>query len=947
MSCSSLLIPLGLLGPFVSFSESSAPFVLPLLAGLVWLGLRTVRHRVRDRHESELGNGGIDPDLARRAKAWLDRLTTLGFHDAGVWRCTDAVGNEQIVWRRFCTEWKAVAVLRGADRIEREGRPAFSLSFHTFLEDGRYLVTADPGIYEGEGEGWSLLERRFREVEGQWNHHQQRVATSGADARVPGNPSHAVLAREREPIEAAVSAGRLAPVKRRTGFYRPTLRSLPELFVKQALQAVRGGGPREFRRDLERPTEGESGEFMGFRQLPVEQMAERDLDRYRRLMDRRSLHPLMRLLLLAVVLELSCRAFTGMSGARTVATTLAILFLHGLGHWLPMKLFRFRGARLAVLTGLSRVLPRAGAPLWQQLTVVLGGPLPGLLAGAAILAGGRMDPSVPDVWLNTAVMAVALNGLSLLPFRPFDGGQVVELLFFRRHPRLRVLFTATATAAVAAAAFHFRESWLVAAVGMLAVSLWLDLCQLRYAKAARGIHWQVKGGEDETVLRRIFRERRQKGGTHVGSRGWHLKTRAMLERAAGAPGWMSRLVGGWVYASACLLLLLGVGAMALASMSGEALPWARHMVTLAEFKRQMPKGEAPPVDENRVASLQALQARTIELVGEECALGPEPISNEDWIDLAEGLGRGIDQLDWEEVAAAHHGERIDTAGIWLEVARLRLERSLAARRWDESLRRAEILLHAVSQLRPVDHADFLLGIQRAERWALTVVAVSFGKLPLTEKDLSRLRDRVAVLRTPVEPEREAFRLVDGWGSKRAPELETARESIGERRHFPSDAARVRESFTQAESVWELVGSWGRGGGAVPAVARHWIATGGGSLPVSLPEGELCSEEEAEYLRDFCRRRDRLDWTRMAVLAAIRLELYQGQSGALPGVWRHEVAGGAVLELQAGEPPLLTLDESPTAWQPEWLPPGESEKPFHLEIPLGRVVKPKPSTIAGP
>ena len=71
------------------------------------------------------------------------------------------------------------------------------------------------------------------------------------------------------------------------------------------------------------------------------------------------------------------------------------------------------------------------APAWQRAIVLLLGPLPGLALGVALLVAFR-PPG--ELTVLAAILLVLINGFNLLPFVPLDGGRLLSLLIFARHP---------------------------------------------------------------------------------------------------------------------------------------------------------------------------------------------------------------------------------------------------------------------------------------------------------------------------------------------------------------------------------------------------------------------------------------------------------------------------------------------------------------------------------
>jgi Zn-dependent protease len=121
-----------------------------------------------------------------------------------------------------------------------------------------------------------------------------------------------------------------------------------------------------------------------------------------------------------------------------------VLFIHELGHFLAMRVFRYRNVRMffVPMLGAAVVGQNYNVPAWKKLIVYLAGPVPGIIIGAILGVTGLILRS--PLTIEFAMAFVLLNGLNLLPILPLDGGHVVHLLFFSRHPILDVVFRVAA-----------------------------------------------------------------------------------------------------------------------------------------------------------------------------------------------------------------------------------------------------------------------------------------------------------------------------------------------------------------------------------------------------------------------------------------------------------------------------------------------------------------------
>lgn len=150
---------------------------------------------------------------------------------------------------------------------------------------------------------------------------------------------------------------------------------------------------------------------------------------------------------------------------------LIVIFIHELGHYAAMKWFGYRNVKLLFIPFFGGVVigEKVPAPAWQQLVMILLGPLPGLVLAVGLFV--TLLPQ-PDSWLETLVLALlVVNALNLLPLVPLDGGRVVEILLFARHPVLTVAFRVLAILGLIGLAWGFSSWLLLLLVVLVAVGI--------------------------------------------------------------------------------------------------------------------------------------------------------------------------------------------------------------------------------------------------------------------------------------------------------------------------------------------------------------------------------------------------------------------------------------------------------------------------------------------
>lgn len=149
-----------------------------------------------------------------------------------------------------------------------------------------------------------------------------------------------------------------------------------------------------------------------------------------------------------------------------VPALVVTLAIHELGHWTAMRLFGYQNARIFFIPflGAATVGVRKDPKLWQEVLVLLAGPLPGLGIGTALVAMALVNASAG--WLlELGGVMVALNALNLLPFFPLDGGRIVQRLLHIDSTWLDVGLRAVASVAFGLGAVAFGDYVL----GLLAV----------------------------------------------------------------------------------------------------------------------------------------------------------------------------------------------------------------------------------------------------------------------------------------------------------------------------------------------------------------------------------------------------------------------------------------------------------------------------------------------
>ena len=229
----------------------------------------------------------------------------------------------------------------------------------------------------------------------------------------------------------------------------------------------------------------------------------------------------------------------------------AILLVHELGHALMMRRFGWKDMNMffipfigAMVTGRPGRIPAA-----QQCLVLLAGPLPGLLAGLALLWWAP-ELSARSVHVyELGLMAVTINLFNLLPLAQLDGGQLLGLALFSRWPRSRVAFAGLGTLGLLGLA-AWLQSELTALLALLSgLGVWGQWRMARLQELLPGL------GSGREQLTRLFEAARQQQPRQTPAR-WFATARAVLAHQQAEPPrlWLSAAV-----VSGMLLLWAGGG----------------------------------------------------------------------------------------------------------------------------------------------------------------------------------------------------------------------------------------------------------------------------------------------------------------------------------------------------------------------------------------------------
>jgi Zn-dependent protease len=374
----------------------------------------------------------VPADSRETLEAYAAPLEALGFARVGYLRVTDDLVPEtrpRLVLRH--AHEPAFAIV-GVGLLG--GELGIACDLITLLEDGTWLCTQNGRKYQHfalptSGRYSDAFVTTFY---AQWQTHRATIGTAGP-ARASASVSElaAVLtAGGEEALRGAIERGEIA----RAGAGAPPLRTA--LGVRGAIERLRSGQARAAAAKLT------SGDFKA-RRLPIE-----DQERFftemmlLRELRRRAASPWLILAITAAGFALS--TFLTMDVTWIVLLMPALLF-HELGHWTVMRLCGHRDARIAFVPFLGAVTmtQRPFAKRWQEIAMLLAGPLPGLVLGIVLTMA-----AMTHGWTrltHVGAMLIGLNALNLLPLQPLDGGRIFHVLIAAGRPLLDLALRAVAT----------------------------------------------------------------------------------------------------------------------------------------------------------------------------------------------------------------------------------------------------------------------------------------------------------------------------------------------------------------------------------------------------------------------------------------------------------------------------------------------------------------------
>ena len=124
-----------------------------------------------------------------------------------------------------------------------------------------------------------------------------------------------------------------------------------------------------------------------------------------------------------------------------VISILIVLIIHELGHFIAMKLFRYKNVKMLFIPLMGAFVrgSRKKYSQKQSFIVAISGPFPGIFIGIILMFYGS---NVESAWLvDVGLLFFILNIINILPLDPLDGGQMFKLFFRKKHELFLLIFS--------------------------------------------------------------------------------------------------------------------------------------------------------------------------------------------------------------------------------------------------------------------------------------------------------------------------------------------------------------------------------------------------------------------------------------------------------------------------------------------------------------------------
>jgi len=151
---------------------------------------------------------------------------------------------------------------------------------------------------------------------------------------------------------------------------------------------------------------------------------------------------------------------------RFVLFLILVLFIHEMGHFIFMKLFKYENVRMLFIPLMGAFVQGSKEKYSQKesFMVISAGPFPGILIGSTILIFASI---YQQEWMvELSFLFLFLNVINLLPIDPLDGGQLFKLFVNKKRDLFLMLFALTSSLLMIFVGWMI-DSYIILAFGFL------------------------------------------------------------------------------------------------------------------------------------------------------------------------------------------------------------------------------------------------------------------------------------------------------------------------------------------------------------------------------------------------------------------------------------------------------------------------------------------------
>lgn len=134
-----------------------------------------------------------------------------------------------------------------------------------------------------------------------------------------------------------------------------------------------------------------------------------------------------------------------------------VLLLHELGHFLTMKLFKYKNVRMLFIPLMGAFVQGSKTNYSQKESFIVtgAGPFPGVIFGSVLI---WYASEVQSAWMMTlGMMFLLLNIINLLPLDPLDGGQMFKMFMRKSHELFLMIFAFLSSVFMIGVGWYFGE----------------------------------------------------------------------------------------------------------------------------------------------------------------------------------------------------------------------------------------------------------------------------------------------------------------------------------------------------------------------------------------------------------------------------------------------------------------------------------------------------------